>query len=389
MILRAQGELKASTAKRKKASSKALPPNLYEYNGYYKYRNPLTGKSIGFGKNRQDAINAAIETNLLLLAQQREIDFIQRATVSENTIETSVSVSVSVSALIERYKCESEQFAQLKTSTKKEDMYRLNRLQKMIGDKKLIELDVRFIAEFLKTNFENNARTKMRSLFVKLCNFAVGSGLMENNTAEKTLKGVEKKRARGKMTMTLFNQIYERAEPFLQIAMKISLLTLLRRGDIEELRYDDIKDGYLYVEVNKSETSSSPKRLAFEVSEELKAIISESKCDGIISPYIVHRKPTKFYQDHGKDHWSKVNSDYITKAFKKIRNSLPEMKNIPVENRPTFHEIRSLGGYLLIQKGFSKSEISIIMGHSSTTTTDIYLTKHDKPWEKVAISKAS
>lgn len=385
MILRAQGELKASTAKRKKASSKALPPNLYEYNGYYKYRNPLTGKSLSFGKNRQDAINAAIEANLLLLTQQREIDFIQRATVSENTIEASISVST----LIERYKCESEHFAQLKASTHKEEMYRLNRLQKMIGDKKLTELDVRFIADFLRAHFENNARTKMRGLFIKLCEFAEGNGLMKENTAKKTLKGVEKKRARGKMTMTLFNQIYERAEPFLQIAMKISLLTLLRRGDIEELRYDDIEDGYLYVEVNKSETSSSPKRLAFEVSEELKAIISESKRDGIVSPYIVHRKPTKFYDNHGKDHWSKVNSDYITKSFKKIRNSLPEMKNIPVANRPTFHEIRSLGAYLLLRKDFGKEEISLIMGHSSTNTTDIYLTKHDLPWEKVSISKAS
>lgn len=99
--------------------------------------------------------------------------------------------------------------------------------------------------------------------------------------------------------------------------------------------------------------------------------------------------PTKFYENHGKDHWSKVNSDYISKSFKKVRNSLPEMKNIAVENRPTFHEIRSLGGYLLTQKGFDKKEISVIMGHSSTTTTDIYLTKHDLPWEKVTISKAS
>lgn len=386
MKFKSQEQLKSPSTTRKKANTaRELPQNLYEYNGYYKYRNPITGKTTSFGKDKKDAIDAAILSNLRLLSEERGVEFVERAIVSEDSQDKSITIA----ALVERYKNESEKLASLKISTFKEEQYRLNRLVKMIGDKKLSKLDVRFIADFLKANFQNNARTKMRGLFVKLCEFAVGNGLMHENTAQKTLKGVEKKRARGKMTLKLFNQIYELADPFLKIAMKISLITLLRRGDISELRYDDIEDGYLYVVINKSETSASPKRLAIEVTDELKAIISQSRLDGVFSPYIVHRKPTKFYENHGKDHWSKVNSDYISKSFKKVRNSLPEMKNIAVENRPTFHEIRSLGGYLLTQKGFDKKEISVIMGHSSTTTTDIYLTKHDLPWEKVTISKAS
>lgn len=54
-------------ARPRKPGNKDLPPNLSKYKGYYSYRHPITRKHIGLGNDREEAINAAIEANLLLI----------------------------------------------------------------------------------------------------------------------------------------------------------------------------------------------------------------------------------------------------------------------------------------------------------------------------------
>lgn len=59
MKFKSQEQLKSPSTTRKKANTaRELPQNLYEYNGYYKYRNPITGKTTSFGKDKKDAIDA-------------------------------------------------------------------------------------------------------------------------------------------------------------------------------------------------------------------------------------------------------------------------------------------------------------------------------------------
>ena len=125
MKLKQQEQPKAPSTPRKKTASRDLPENLYVYNGYYKYRNPQTGKTKGFGTDMQYAIKAATLSNFRLYTEDQGIELVERAVVSEIHDDKSITVS----ALIERYKNESEKFAQLKASTHKEEMYRLNRLQ--------------------------------------------------------------------------------------------------------------------------------------------------------------------------------------------------------------------------------------------------------------------
>jgi integrase len=51
---------------------------------------------------------------------------------------------------------------------------------------------------------------------------------------------------------------------------------------------------------------------------------------------------------------------------------------------PTFHEIRSLGGALLRDAGWTTEQIQALMGHGNASMTEHYLSGHEAPWQPVA-----
>ncbi len=55
---------------------------------------------------------------------------------------------------------------------------------------------------------------------------------------------------------------------------------------------------------------------------------------------------------------------------------------ISMRNPPTFNEIRSLGGALLIERGWTKKQVQALMTHSESIT-EHYLEGHGYPADKV------
>ncbi|MFT4906312.1 MAG: integrase [Oleispira sp.] len=55
-----------------------------------------------------------------------------------------------------------------------------------------------------------------------------------------------------------------------------------------------------------------------------------------------------------------------------MRDSIPEIKDMPAAQRPTFYEIRALSGSLYLEQGFSKEYVNLLMGHTSQKMTDEY-----------------
>jgi enterobacteria phage integrase len=47
---------------------------------------------------------------------------------------------------------------------------------------------------------------------------------------------------------------------------------------------------------------------------------------------------------------------------------------------------RSLGGALLIEKGWTKKQVQALMTHTSESMTEHYLEGHDIPWTEVKVS---
>ncbi len=56
-----------------------------------------------------------------------------------------------------------------------------------------------------------------------------------------------------------------------------------------------------------------------------------------------------------------------------MRDSIQEFDIMEPKQRPSFHEIRSLGARIYIEMGFDKKYTQYLMTHSNLKTTQIYL----------------
>src|SRR5690606_16258779 len=163
--------------------------------------------------------------------------------------------------------------------------------------------------------------------------------------------------------------------------MDLSLLTLLRREDVATLRFADVHDDALWVVPQKTEGSSAV-RLRIKMGPELAALVARCR-DAVVSPYLVHRLPEKAKPRGkgaaGRVHHTQVMPEQITRAFAEARDAA----GVGGESPPTFHEIRSLGGALLREQGWSLQQVQALMGHASEAMTSVYLEGHEVPWSEV------
>ncbi|MBU2709213.1 tyrosine-type recombinase/integrase [Zooshikella marina] len=359
------------TPRKRSHKNKGLEPNLYTYganNKYYRYRHPRTGKYFPMGSDRAKAQTAA----RLLNSRLAEHNFLVERVVDDHR--------TNLAFLIERFKEEYLPLRNLKARSRDNTLYRLGRVERDIGGRALDELTVQFIADYLDLNFTGDSYRQHRSILVQLCRFAITKGLMDNNPAEVTLnKQVQKKRRR--LTLKQYHAIYAHAEPWLRNAMDLSLITLQRAGDVCKLKFEDIHDGKMFVIQEKTEKHGESAYLAITLNPLLNTIIDRAKQSGIHSPHVVHRESlSRINQTKRNHHHTAVRRDFLSRAFTKTRDMTSLFNGIDPSERPTFHEIRSLGGYLYEQQGFEKSYIRKLMGHTSEKMTNVYLDGHENRW---------
>ncbi|WP_220495762.1 tyrosine-type recombinase/integrase [Oceanospirillum sediminis] len=61
-------------------------------------------------------------------------------------------------------------------------------------------------------------------------------------------------------------------------------------------------------------------------------------------------------------------------------DNYPDTAGLPENARPTFHEIRSLGGHLLEKTGSDTYAVQALMGHSNAEMTEHYLAGYQQKW---------
>lgn len=124
-------------------------------------------------------------------------------------------------------------------------------------------------------------------------------------------------------------------------------------------------------------------RLKIALTPSLSALLARCR-DAVASPYLIHRLPGRARpsDQRAKDrvHHTKVLPEQLSRAFADARDAA----GITSEHPPTFHEIRSLGGALLIEHGWALPQVQALMGHASEAMTQVYLDGHQQPWAEVA-----
>ncbi|MCD9005160.1 tyrosine-type recombinase/integrase [Luteimonas sp. XNQY3] len=344
------------------------PANLYPNRDGFKYRHPLTGKEIWLGKNRAAAFETARQANEQLVGKASLLD---KVIAGGHTLRDAIAVF------------RADDLPHRGWAPKTATWYEifLKRVEADLGDRDLDQLSVKDCAEYIRGVTESaRSRQTYRLVLGWILACAVQEGWIDSNPAEATRKFANQ-RKRERLTLDVYRKVHAKAPFWLQNAMELSLLTLLRREDVAGLRFADVHDGALWVVPQKTEGSSAV-RLKIKVGADLAALIARCR-DDVVSPYLVHRLPEKQRPQGMKAaarvHHTQLLPEQITRAFSDARDAA----EIAGDNPPTFHEIRSLGGALLREQGWTLQQVQALMGHASESMTTVYLEGHEVPWSDV------
>jgi len=343
----------------RKRKNIALPQNLYEQKRAasitYRYRHPINKTMHPMGSNKVKAIQAAKLLNDTLMPH--------------NDLVSNVLGVVTVTNHIEWFFKEIVPKREYAKNTLIMWTGKCSQIKAVLGDHPIESVSVKDISDLMATMTARPAQ-QLRQCAIDLFKTAAGRGLVESNPAELTNKPVDKK-SRKRLTADQYKAILEASPLWLQNSMQIALITLQRRGDVSRMRFDGVKEGYLYVVQEKTQKHDTG-YLKISVGDDLKKVVSECR-DDTASPYLVHRKHQKRVERANCDHWTQVSPEMITREFKEIRDSLEIFEGITMNTRPTFHEIRALGIKEYKDAGFDPQELA---GHSSEKMTKNYDSGH-------------
>ncbi|MFR2919335.1 MAG: tyrosine-type recombinase/integrase [Proteus mirabilis] len=236
-----------------------------------------------------------------------------------------------------------------------------------------------------------NVQNRKVSFLKKIFSYAMDESLMFDNPAErKKMKRVDGKKRR-RLSYDDFLKIRASAEPWLRTAMDLALQTTQARLEVSRIKYN-IKApkegicgclwyeeplngiyGMIYIHRQKVQHKEAS-HIAIPIGKALKDIIDNSR-DNVPSPYIVHRLPTRIPNKVSKEvnHPTQVAPDYLSRAFSALRDRVGVASHLPLDERPTFHEIRALAAFMFKQRGFDPQAR---MAHSDAESTKIYTENH-------------
>jgi len=288
-----------------------------------------------------------------------------------------------IAGLVDRWCTDAMPFEAWDDGTRRNACYMMARIKRELGTRPIHRTDCVFLDSWL-SGFAKNADqwNKWRYMLVLVWKFACAKGLATRNEGEVMLtrssskKLAMNRKVRQPLDEAGYTAIYAKAEPWLQVAMDLSLATFQARKEICNIKHTDFRNGHIFVIRDKVLALSDMAFIKIPLTPDLEAIRARAlRLDAIATPFLVHRAPERRQRRfmEGKEHWSKVNEGYLSKAFQTARDASGFYAHLKPEERPTFHEIRGLGGRLALALGFTKEQVRALMTHSNKKTTEIYL----------------
>lgn len=263
----------------------------------------------------------------------------------------------------------------LSNNTLRDYRNKIKYIKSKLGHLLVDEILVKDIANFLK-KFPPTQSNRYRSLISDIFKYIVADGLADSNPAKNTINRRVMK-ARKRLKLEEYQAIHAMAEAWLQNAMDLALLTLQRREDILNMKFSDIKADYLYVIQRKTEKHGSAAHIKIAIGPSLDKAIARCKQDNIFSPYLIHRLPDKLVESQEKLHHTQITRSYLSKAFAATREATKLFADLAPAERPTFHEIRSLGIKLYEDAGTNAQTLA---GHTNRKMTEQYKVGHEIQW---------
>ncbi|PPC63823.1 integrase [Pantoea sp. ICBG 1758] len=350
-------------ARRRSTANRDLPPNLYVRNqGYYSYKDPRTGKEYGLGRDKRSAVTQAIEANLELYQ-----DLAQPVKLLDRMNEVK---KYTLNNWLETYEKELDR-RQLAAKTMESYTRFLKTIKEGIGPFPIEDIDTKALADFLapwrddgKATMHNRIRNFLKDVFAT----AIAHGVIKVNPIE-YIKTEKVEVARSRLSLEDFKKICASVPDFYpwgKACFELALLTGQRIGDIQAMKWEDIRNGKIYVIQQKTGS-----RVAIDTHHGLKAI------DKTIKEVLAELKVFKDETDYVIP--VSGGRDKLSRAFLKSRtNAKLKWEGTP----PSFHEIRSLSARLYKEENdgeFSQR----LLGHKNSAMTDKYTDTRDNRFIEV------
>ncbi|WP_122544322.1 phage integrase Arm DNA-binding domain-containing protein [Pseudomonas viridiflava] len=360
------------------AGSKDLPPNLYrktdKRNGhtYYTYRDPITGRMFGLGKDKDSAIREAIAANFAEVS---------RPTLGERVSAPTAIKSRLFTEWLEEYRAIYAERG-LSVSSNKNVGMRIKRLDVEFGQKDIRSITTIDVAGYLtrmakegKAQMSRAMRSLLRDTFME----AMAAGWTDVNPVEVT-KAARVVIKRERLTVALWKAIHEEAkQPWLKRVMELAVLTGQRRDDLASMLFKDEREGFLHVIQSKTGARlriSTTLRLEC-LGLELGAVIKQCR-DRVLSQHLVHHSRTISRAKAGMP----IVLDTLSKEFSAARDRAAVTLGVDLgKTPPTFHEMRSLAARLHAAEG---RDPQLLLGHRSAKMTDLYRDNRGAEWIDVA-----
>ncbi|BDC37711.1 tyrosine-type recombinase/integrase [Paraburkholderia terrae] len=373
-------------ARRRQAARRNWPDNLYKNgNDYYWFRNPSTGETFGLGYDFKIAAAQARVVNAELLRRKGDTGLLQRVFGGDMTF----------AAWCDRY---ADVYAERQNSPKSEQILRGH--LKIIkaapfASRPVRQVEPKEIGAWLKDNTATvsaSHTSRLRSRLIDMFNEAIAEGQL--NPGENpviALRNPKSEVARDRLTLDEFLTIVKlaREQPvnvWAARAFMLALITGQRREDVKGMEFNDVKDGFLWVEQRKSQGRT---KLKIPLTIGLKAlggltiedVIRECR-DDIVSKHMIHHVRHKGTAKPG--HSPKLGS--FSTMFATYRDAakvvVPEGKT-----PPTFHEIRSLAARLYGDE-FGAEFAQALLGHKTAQMTALYRDSRGREWSEVKTKSA-
>jgi enterobacteria phage integrase len=367
------------TPRRRSKAKRGWPANLYERDGYYSWRNPVTREEFGIGRSRTEAFAQAVEANLHVAKLTDKPRLIHKLTGEATR---------SVQAWAEKY-AGMQAKQEYSDATRKHYRSLSKRMVQMLKPetplKSITALTVSGVLETVavtegKARLAQALRNFMRDSFRE----AIVQGWRDDNPVRDTKLSVAVEVKRSRLSFEVFTQAYGACQlDWLRNAMALALVSAQRREDIALAQFPAFHDGGWWC-VQESEKATNPHRIFIPLELRLDCfgmslddVVKQCRRTGVVSKYLVHQTVKRGNSPVGRRIWL----DTISHRFAELIEGLGI--DWGEKTPPTFHEIRSLSERLYAaQGGINTQEL---LGHNEPATTALYHDSRGSEWVRVKV----
>jgi integrase len=360
--------------RRRTVRKRGWPANLYERGGYYSWRDPITKREYGLGRDQVAAFAEAAEANVHVAGISQKTRLVDRITGDADR---------SLGALMDLYE-KRQADVKLAVNTRASYATLQRKARALLGEgtavARIATLQVDQAIQSLIDEGKHRTAQAMRSRLADIFRFAVAKGWCTHNPVLVTEK-IKVEIIRSRLTFDVFMRLYEATGiGWLRNAMALALVSGQRREDISLARFAAVKDGHWFCEQGKTgQKLMLPLELRLaHFGMSLGDVVRQCRTSGTLSKYLVHHLRSSGGAKAGDLVWKDTISRTFTEELKKV----PGLK-WGDKDPPTFHEIRSLSERMYrAQGGVDTQEL---LGHRDPKSTRLYHDNRGAEWVRVKV----